>query len=185
MLCTIQLVYNDTNNNEETIQIIKSFDITGNTVIRIRKEKEAEKMRQEEEERKLEEELKNNLSEGDEIVEVEGENDKMSNVIKKFRNIFEMTEEEFDDDYVKKLIIKSKYDFNYTFNIHIESYDVESSQSENLLDDGDKLNGLKIKIRDSFKLSQEEFPDEEIEDALKKGKVNIHKSFARLMTKKE
>ena len=185
MLCTIQLVYKDTNYNEETIQFTKSFDITGNTVIRIRKEKEAEKIKQEEEERKLEEEeLKKNLVEGDEIVEVEGGIDKMSFVIKKFRNIFDMPEEEFDDDYIKKLIIKSDYDFNYAFYTHLNSYD-ESSQSEDLLGDGDKLDDLKLKIRGSFQLSEEDFPDKEIEEALKKGKGNIHKSFARLMEKSE
>ena len=95
MLSTIQFVYKDTIYNDETIQFIKTFDITGNTVIRIRKEKEAERRKKEEEEKRLrEEELKKYyLDKGEEIVEVEGGFDKMSFAIKKFRNIFNLPEE--------------------------------------------------------------------------------------------
>ena len=52
MICTLQLVYNQQTYNEETIQFTKTFDITGNTVIRVRKEKEAEKLKKEEEEKR-------------------------------------------------------------------------------------------------------------------------------------
>ena len=95
MICTLQLVYDEQTYNEETIQFTKTFDITGNTVIRVRKEKEAEKLKIEEEEKKRrEEELRKYLKPGDEIVEVEGESDLMSNAIKKFRTIFDMPENE-------------------------------------------------------------------------------------------
>ena len=52
MISTIQLVYKDEIYNDDTIQFTKSFDITGYTVIRIRKEKEAAKIKKEEEEKK-------------------------------------------------------------------------------------------------------------------------------------
>jgi len=186
MICTLQLVYNQQTYNEETIQFTKTFDITGNTVIRVRKEKEAEKLKKEEEEKKRrEEELKKYLKPGDEIVEVEGESDLMSNAIKKFRTIFDMPEGEFDDDYVKSLIVKSDYDFNYAFNIHIDSIDSDDTKSEELLSDDNKFNELKDKLRNKYVLPKEDFSDEVIEDALIDGKGNLYKSFAKLMALKK
>ena len=187
MLCTLQLVYNDQIYNEETIQFTKTFDITGNTVIRVRKEKEAEKLKIEEEEKKRrEEELRKYLKPGDEIVEVEGESDLMSNAIKKFRTIFDMPENEFDDDYIKSLIVKSDYDFNYAFNMHIDSIDTsDDTKSEELLSDDNKFNELKDKLRNKYVLPKEDFSDEVIEDALISGKGNLYKTFATLMAIKK
>ena len=184
MLSTIQFVYKDTIYNDETIQFIKTFDITGNTVIRIRKEKEAERRKKEEEEKRLrEEELKKYyLDKGEEIVEVEGGFDKMSFAIKKFRNIFNLPEEKYDDNYIKQLIVKYDYDFNYAFNIHLDLFKHQSSESEESLDDENKLNDLKHKLRDSFLLPEEDFNDKEIEEALKESKGDIYRSFARLMS---
>ena len=189
MICTIQLVYNDQVYNEETIQFTKSFDITGNTVIRVRKEKEAEKLKQEEEERKLrEEELKKYLQPGDEIVEVEGGNDKMSNVIKKFRRLFSMKKEDFDDDYIKTLIVKSDYDFSYAFEFHAQKSNSNESgdnKNEELLNDENKLNELILKFRENYELSNEDFPDDVIEEALIDGNADFQRAYARLMTKNE
>ena len=186
MICTIQLVYNGTTYNDETFQFTKSFDITGNTVIRIRKEKEEEKRQEEyikllEEEKRLKEEEQ--LKNLDEMVQVEGGSDKLANIIKKFRTIFNMPEEEFDDNYIKRLIAKSDYDFNYAFNIHIDSYESESSESEEFV--SSNLDDLKTKLRNSYLLPEAEFPDKVIEEALIDGRGNLKKSFARLMTFQE
>ena len=184
MICTIQFVYKDTVYNEETIQFTKSFDITGNTVIRVRKEKEAEKIKKEEEERKKkEEELKKNLKAGDEIVEVEGGNDKMSNIIKKFRKLFGMKKEDYDDDYIKAILINSQYDFSNAFENLANSN--EENTNEELLNDNNKLNELIVKFRENYGLSTQDFPDEVVEEALIDGNGDFHKAYAKLMTKGE
>ena len=180
MICTIQFVYNNQTYNEETIQFTKTFDITGNTVIRVRKEEEERKKKEEEEEEKRRnEELKKYLKPGDEIVEVEGGNDKMSNVIAKFRGIFNLPKEEYNDDYVKNLIKKSDYDFNYAFEEHIKTF--ENKDGEDFTEDKNKLDDLISQMRKSYCLSEEDFPDDVLEDALIRGKGDLYKSFAVLM----
>jgi hypothetical protein len=112
MISTIQLVYKEEAYNDDTIQFTKSFDITGYTVIRIRKEKEAAKIKKQEEE-------KRKLKADDEIIAVEGGDEKMINMVKKFRNVFNMSKEDFPDDYIKKLLMDCNYDFGEAFEYHI------------------------------------------------------------------
>ena len=175
MISTIQLVYKDEVYNDDTIQFTKSFDITGYTVIRIRKEKEAAKI-------KKEEEAKKKLKADDEMIPVEGGDEKMINMVKKFRNVFNMQKEDFTDDYIKKLLIDCNYDFQEAFEYHITLSENEKKKNEDLVKDENKLKELVIKFRDSYQLAKEDYPDDVIKDALVEGKGDFYAAFSELMS---
>lgn len=174
MISTIQFVYKDEVYNDETIQFTKSFDITGNTVIRIRKEKEAEKLRRQEE-------AKKKLKADDEMIEVDGGNEKMINMVKKFRNVFNMQKKDFNDDYIKTLLTACNYNFDEAFEYHIFLSENENKKEEEVVKE-DKINELIPKFRKDFQLSKEDFPDDVIQKVLINGKGNFYSAFAELMS---
>ena len=93
-----------------------------------------------------------------------------------------MSNGQFTDDYIKKLLIDCNYDFSKAFVYHITLSEKKKKEIEDLIKDEKKLNELVNKFRESYKLPKELYPDEIIKYALVNGKGDFSVAFVDLMS---
>ena len=102
--------------------------------------------------------------------------------IKEFRDIFNFSKEDYNDEYIKNILSASNYDFNKAILIHLDNENEKMKIKKERCKDENSLNILVQEFRNYFNLSVDDYSDEKIKQVLKLKEGDFNNAFEELMS---
>ena len=174
--CTLQLVYNEKEySNLQSIKFLKNFDLNGEEINIEENIKEEQNEKEYEEEEKVINKEDNDEKEEEKEKKIEFDDKNIIN--KKFRSAFSLSKEDYSDEMINDLLMKSNNDFNEAFVSLIEN---QENEEKNDYNNPNTMVQLIKRFRFEFNLSEEDYSDEILENVLNKNNGDFNNAFNSL-----
>ena len=102
-------------------------------------------------------------------------------MVRNFRSYFQLSKEDYNDDYVEELLLKGKNDFQKAFTFHLDKEDEKKERNKKMTQDDKSLDMLVQEFRKYYNLPDDTYPDDKIKNILKEKEGDFSHTFEELM----